>query len=117
VTLSDKLEEARRQRLLAAGRDPGPARRRPEPTPVAAPEQAALFDPLVFEVRPVPGQLVAAAAANTFELSEAPDVICPNCRRPGRLDLVDLVGQTRHCSCEFCGSMWQVREDIAAGLA
>jgi hypothetical protein len=114
VTLSEKLEAARRQRLVASGRAPELALR-PEPAPVA-PEPPPLFEPLVFEV--MPGQLVAAAAANTIELSEAPaDEICPNCRRPGRLDLVDLVGQTRHCSCDFCGAMWQVREDVAADTA
>jgi len=111
VTLSDRLEEARRQRSIAAGREPEPVLR-PEPVPM--PEQAPLFEPLIIEVRPVPGQLVAAANATTIEPADAqPDVTCPNCRRPGRLDLVDLVGQTRHCSCDFCGAMWQVR-DVAA---
>lgn len=40
---------------------------------------------------------------------------CPNCKREGRVDMVDLVGQRNHMSCPSCGTMWQVHS--ASGAA
>jgi uncharacterized C2H2 Zn-finger protein len=37
---------------------------------------------------------------------------CPNCQALGRLDMVDLVGHTRHFTCDRCGTMWQVRNPV-----
>jgi hypothetical protein len=106
VTLSEKLEQARRERLIAAGREP-----EPEPRRAQEPPRPNLFEPIVIEVMPVPGQLVATAG--TIDLVDySPDTVCPNCRAPGVVDLVDLVGHLRHCSCRSCGAMWQVRDEI-----
>ncbi|MEY2589530.1 MAG: hypothetical protein QOJ67_1514 [Acidimicrobiaceae bacterium] len=109
MSLSEKLNQARRERLVAAGRVPSePA---PDPEPSVEPPQPTLFDPITIEVAPLPGQLVATAG--TIELTDNPsDTACPNCHRPGIVDLVDLVGHTRHCSCESCGAMWQIREAV-----
>jgi hypothetical protein len=111
VSLSEKLEQARRQRLIAAGKAPEPE---PEPEPVAPP-RPSLFEPIVIEAMPMPGQLVAAAGM--IDLAEHPsDTTCPNCRAPGTVDLVDLVGHLRHCSCRSCGAMWQVRDEIGRAV-
>jgi hypothetical protein len=108
VSLSEKLEQARRARLIAAGRAPEPE---PPLAPPPKPRTSELFDPIVIEVQPVPGQLVATAGM--VDLADyTPDTMCPNCRAPGVVDLVDLVGHLRHCSCRSCGAMWQVRDDI-----
>jgi hypothetical protein len=108
VTLSEKLEQARRERLIAAGRLP-----EPEPEPVRSPEppRPSLFEPITIEVKPQPGQLVATAGMVDL-VDYRPDTMCPNCHAPGVVDLVDLVGHLRHCSCRSCGAMWQVRDEI-----
>jgi hypothetical protein len=112
VSLSEKLEQARRARLIAAGRAPEPERPLAQPS---EPQSSNLFEPIVIEVQPVPGQLVATAGMIDL-VDYAPDTVCPNCRAPGVVDLVDLVGHLRHCSCQSCGAMWQVRDEIGRAV-
>ena len=35
------------------------------------------------------------------------------CRRPGRVDMVDLVGHTVHMSCSICGTLWLARSPLS----
>jgi hypothetical protein len=45
------------------------------------------------------------APAPTRAAERTPD--CPNCRRPGNVDMVDLIGNAVHMSCSRCGTLWR----------
>ena len=119
MTLSDRLEQARTRRLIEAGVLSSEEALKLKPEPKADPSATeaketsqALFEPITIEVKPSGLHLVASPQ----ELTDLPDgeatANCPNCNALGRLDMVDLVGHTRHYSCERCGTMWQMRTSV-----
>jgi hypothetical protein len=112
VSLSDRLNRARTERLLAAGLVHSEAALKPEPLmappPVPA-EGTGLFSPITIEVRPIGLHTVAGPSELTDVDQDGWSAACPNCNRLGHVDLVDLVGHTTHLTCETCGTMWQVR--------
>lgn len=103
MTLSDRLKEAQRQRRVEAGEvQPDPAPPIDLTTaPAGAPPLPAVegieYQPALRLVRddPPPGRADIADAD-----------VCPTCRGPAKVDLVDLVGQTTHLSCDRCGTLW-----------
>lgn len=110
MSLSEKLEQARRQRMIAAGlleKRTGPA---PEPggdPDGAEPSTSELpAEPVRIDVAPTSLATVVETEAAGPAAHEG--VSCPNCNREGRVDMVDLVGQRTHMSCARCGAMWQV---------
>jgi hypothetical protein len=114
VSLSDQLQKARTQRLIAAGVLPSEFALKPEPEIVVEtppePEPQGLFAPITIEAMPTGLHLVAEATELTEmsggELSSA----CPTCNGASRVDMVDLVGHTMHLTCQNCGTMWQIRQ-------
>jgi hypothetical protein len=124
MTLSERLQEARTRRLIEAGVLSHEHALKPEPAPKAEPpaaeetsETKGLFEPITIEVQPSGLHLVTAPS----ELTDIPEgdatPNCPNCNALGRLDMVDLVGHTRHFTCERCGTMWQVRSSVSESAA
>ncbi len=125
VTLSERLERARTERLIAAGKLPSEAALRPEPggrqatssagsaiEPQAEPQP--VWDPIEIEVQSTTLRPVSDAPS-TF-LATAPDSethLCPNCNAEGRVDMVDLVGHRLHVTCPNCLAMWQVHTEDA----
>jgi hypothetical protein len=111
VSLSDRLNRARTERLLAAGLVHSEAALKPEPVAAEEPvaEGTGLFSPIIIEVRPSGLHAVAAPDELTDVDQMGGSEACPNCHRPGHVDLVDLVGHTTHLTCLTCGTMWQVR--------
>ena len=115
MTLSDRLQEAKTRRLIEAGVLPSEYALKPEPEAPPTPVDDAsegLFAPITIEVQPVGLHLVAQAAELTDMPEGEPAANCPNCKAIGRLDMVDLVGHTKHLTCERCGTMWQVRNPV-----
>jgi hypothetical protein len=117
MSLSDRLQQARTQRLIEAGVLPSEYALKPEPEvePEARPEEPTegLFAPITIEVQPTGLHLVAEAPVELTELPHGqPARSCPNCNAAGHLDMVDLVGHTVHLTCETCGTMWQVRNSV-----
>jgi hypothetical protein len=129
VTLSERLEQARRERqaaaqgeALAAPVPPPPARRAAPAAP--APADSGVLDLPVIEVRPIPGlrstvdpsaapapKYPARSDAEGAEYDLDPAATrtsnCPTCGRAGHVDMADLVGHTTHFTCLTCGTMWQ----------
>jgi hypothetical protein len=116
MTLSDRLQQARTRRLIEAGVLPSEHALKPEVEASLEPVEdvgKGLFEPITIEVPPTGLHLVAEASAELTDLPEGqPASNCPNCNAIGRLDMVDLVGHTRHLTCERCGTMWQVRNPV-----
>jgi hypothetical protein len=117
MTLSDRLQEAKTRRLIEAGVLPSDHPVKPEPEAAPEPvedEPQGLFEPITIEVKPTGLHLVTPAAA--VDLTDMPTgpmtASCPNCNSVGRLDMVDLVGHTRHYTCLRCGMMWQMRSPV-----
>jgi hypothetical protein len=111
MTLSDRLEQARIRRLIERGVLPHDhaAPNGSDGQTLEAEEPPVLFDPITIEVPPT-GLAIVATAPEVTELEDGEATPnCPNCNAVGRLDMVDLVGHTRHFTCERCGTMWQVR--------
>jgi hypothetical protein len=117
MSLSDHLQKARTQRLIEAGVLPSEFALKPEPE-IQEPEPVeevpqGLFAPITIEALPTGLFLVADS---TIELTELPEgelgATCPHCNGFGRLDMVDLVGHTMHHTCDTCGTMWQVRQQV-----
>lgn len=106
MSLSERLERARKQRMLDP--DATNAEEGPEGSDGADPRLAVEIQVLpiglhsVVEVQSTTG----AGAARR----------CPACRYQGRVDLVDLVGQREHLTCEHCGAMWQINNADLAEL-
>ena len=114
MSLSDKLNRARTERMIAAGLLPSEAALKPdtvEDAPFARPEP---IDPIQIDVRPTALFSVTDQPAARSGAKPTDDHPCPNCQAIGKVDLVDLVGKRVHVSCPRCGSMWQVRTDLAA---
>lgn len=118
MTLSDRLQRAKTERLIAAGYLTSEHALLPEPvidvtTPEAAPESAV--PPVTIEVMSSGLHVVADEPA---EFAAAPDEdhpsSCPKCNTLGTLDMVDLVGHTMHLTCPSCGTMWQVAQPAGA---
>jgi hypothetical protein len=116
MSLSDRLQQARTQRLIEAGVLPSEYALKPEAEVQSESVDDAdegLFAPITIEVPPTGLHLVAQAPGMLTELPEGqPASHCPNCNAVGHLDMVDLVGHTVHLTCETCGTMWQVRNSI-----
>ena len=115
MSLSERLQHARTQRLIQAGVLPRDHALQPEPeletTPVD--EEPEVSEPITIEVQATALHLVAEGPADLTELPEGePASHCPNCKARGHLDMVDLVGHTVHLTCEACGTMWQVRHSV-----
>jgi hypothetical protein len=116
MSLSDRLQQARTQRLIEAGVLPSEFALKPEPEVQPEPVEdggQGLFAPITIEVQPTGLHLVAKAPTELTELPEGQLASnCPNCNAVGHLDMVDLVGHTVHLTCEACGTMWQVRNSV-----
>src|SRR4051812_1672092 len=113
MSLSDRLQQARTQRLIEAGVLPSEFALKPEAPPEIEVEDTpqGLFAPITIEVRPVGLHLVAETPIELTDLPEGELTrSCPTCNAPGHLDMVDLVGHTMHFTCESCGTMWQIRQ-------
>lgn len=114
MTLSERLERAKRERMLAAGLLPSEAALKPEPD---IDVRDSLGNDVEIEVQAAGlhtvGPPSAEVPAGTAELvADDRNASCPNCRRPGRVDMVDLVGHTVHLSCSNCGTMWRARRPV-----
>ena len=113
--MSDRLRRAQTERMIAAGLLPGAAALKPEPSEVDTEPQAYDFSqPIVIEspaagLHPVADPPASSAAGDqTAPTTET--ALCPTCHRPGKVDIVDLVGHTSHMTCPTCRTMWQVRD-------
>jgi hypothetical protein len=121
VTLSDRLERAKRERLLAAGLLHSEAALKPDPdidVTDDARTDAPADDGIHIEVasaglHPVAQPTEQVSAPNNEIVTDEQSPNCPNCLRPGRVDMVDLVGNTVHLSCGSCGTMWRARRTIS----
>jgi hypothetical protein len=117
VTLSERLERAKRERLLAAGLLHSEAALKPEDeidVTDGAAGAAQVDDGLHIEMQSaglyaVPSLAEGQSPAASSILAGERSADCPNCRKPGRVDMVDLVGHTVHMSCDNCGTMWRAR--------
>ena len=119
MTLSERLERAKRERMLAAGLLHSEAALKPEPQIDVRDGRDAVADEHPFEIEvqanglhPVAPPSTDLPAAMTELVTDEQNATCPNCRRPGRVDMVDLVGHSVHMSCSSCGTMWRVRRDV-----
>lgn len=118
MSLSDRLQQARTERLIASGVLPAEHALKPEidelgPAIEDDGEAEGLFAPITIEVMPAGLHLVAEAPRDLVELRDSEtSARCPNCNSVGRLDMVDLVGHTQHLTCENCGTMWHVRQSV-----
>jgi hypothetical protein len=116
MNLTERLELARRKRLVEAGLLPAdqlrvpatPAAPEPDPSPL-------LFQPMVMEALPPSGPHVVVTPIHresdvAIDLGDGgePEPPCPNCGTTARVDMVDLVGHRSHYSCPNCHAMWQV---------
>jgi hypothetical protein len=116
MSLSDRLQQARTQRLIELGVLPSEFALKPEveaqPEPVEETPQG-LFAPITIEVQPTGLHLVAEAPVDLTDLPAGQAAsTCPTCNAIGHLDMVDLVGHTVHLTCETCGTMWQVHNAV-----
>jgi hypothetical protein len=117
MSLSDRLKRADIERKLAAGVVTSEAALKPDPA--TEPDWIA-EDPLAQAIRieVPPAALVSVVEPDpthhtlfTGTTGAALTSSCPSCNRPGRIDMVDLVGHRNHLSCTSCGAMWQVSTD------
>ncbi|HEX2384553.1 MAG TPA: hypothetical protein VHI95_18060 [Acidimicrobiales bacterium] len=116
MTLSERLERAKLERMLAAGLLHGEAALRPEAdidvTDANTDRDSFSSDDLEIEVRATGLHAVSPVGQQT-KFADAPVVAgerradCPTCRRPGNVDMVDLVGNAVHMSCARCGTLWR----------
>jgi len=113
VTLSERLERAKTQRLIAEGKLPGEAALKPEQQHPSGERSFESFDPVQIEV-PAAG-LTTVAPSPAVDLTGDGGEECPNCKRPGKVDMVDLVGHTVHLSCPSCGTLWRARHTVKPG--
>jgi hypothetical protein len=110
VTLSDRLERAKRERLLAAGLLHSEAALKPEDEIDVT--DGRMSDEIQIEVpsaglHAVPPPIDDTPPQRTELVADERSASCPNCRRPGKVDMVDLVGNNVHLSCPTCGTMWR----------
>jgi hypothetical protein len=117
MTLSERLEQAKKARLIAQGKMSAEEALKPASAPAAAADDGVLFrfEPVTVEVPSGPGVHVVADLAESSGYDvEQRSVACPNCGRPGHVDMVDLVGHRTHFSCATCGAMWHVLDEESA---
>src|SRR5262245_22288719 len=88
VTLSERLEKAKRQRLLAEGLLTSEAALKPASEIDVTDSTSGMLEFDDIEIEAKSARLHAVGPVPTTEDS-AP---CPKCRRPGQVDMVDLVG-------------------------
>lgn len=69
-------------------------------------------EPIVIDVPPT--SLAPVMGTSASDPLDPGGLSCPNCKRDGRVDMVDLVGQRNHMSCPSCGTMWQVHSASGA---
>ncbi|GEM_PF-5424420 len=121
MSLSERLARAKTERMLAAGLLHSEAALKPEPALAPDPDTADDPErgeaPVVIEVV-APGLHAVAPVADDERVflddtDAEPAPQCPKCRRPGHVDLVDLVGQSVHMSCEVCGTMWRAPHTVS----
>jgi len=114
VTLSERLERAKRERMLAAGLLHSEAALKPEnEVDVTDSGNGGLLS-YGIEIESAASGLHSVGSASTqTQVATAPTVAgertpdCPSCRRPGNVDMVDLVGNGVHMSCPRCGTLWR----------
>jgi hypothetical protein len=119
VTLSERLERAKRERMVKAGLLPSDAPLKPD-ADVDVTDASTGFgsnDDIRIEVKSAGLHAVSSADPQpTFSedavLADERSGMCPNCRRPGRVDMVDLIGHTVHMSCTTCGTMWRAQRSV-----
>ena len=129
MSLSDRLQQARTQQLIESGVLPAD-HTESEPVsdtepelviedtsePVAATDGglfAPAAAPVTIEVQPVGLHLVSDISLDlSDDAADETEVRCPNCKAPGVVDMVDLVGHTVHYTCGKCSTMWQVRKPV-----
>lgn len=85
MTLSERLERAKKERLIAAGLLPSEAALKPARDDPATPDG--------------PSMLQSSISGR-----------CPRCGQPGVVDLVDLIGHNQHMTCDACHTMWIVHQ-------
>jgi hypothetical protein len=109
------LERAKRQRLLAAGLLQGEPALKPEADVDVTDRTTSGFrtDNLDIEVKSTGLHSVSSSehqprAGDTQVLVDDARAHCPNCRRRGQVDMVDVVGHSVHMSCATCGTLWRV---------
>ena len=109
MNLSERLERARRKRLVEAGLLP-PDQLDPPSPPTVEPDRRPFFQPVVIEALPPSGPHVVVTQPDEAPalVDDQPAPPCPNCGTLGRVDMVDLVGGRTHYSCPTCHAMWQV---------
>jgi len=119
VTLSERLERAKRERMVKAGLLPSDAAVKPEADVDVTDGNSGFHsdDDIRIEVRSAGLHAVSSADAQPgFSedslLADERSGTCPNCRRPGRVDMVDLIGHTVHMSCTTCGTMWRAQRSV-----
>lgn len=114
MSLSAKLEEAKRKRLILEGKLPPSAALAPAPEvpQVDLRDQRSSLDPITIEVPPTGLHPVAPPAVDPMH--QAAGERCPSCQSLGRVDMVDLVGHRTHLTCVRCGAMWQVHAGAPA---
>jgi hypothetical protein len=106
--------------MLAAGLLHSEAALKPDPDiDVRDNQKAAGADEHGFEIEvqanglhPVAPPSTDVPATMTELVTDEHNATCPNCRRPGRVDMVDLVGHSVHMSCPGCGTMWRARRAV-----
>ena len=123
MNLSERLERARTERLIAAGKLPSAAALKPdagggrgEPSTGATPGSTPqpVWDPIEIEVQPTTLRPVNDAPSAFLATTEDSEIhLCPNCKSEGRVDMVDLVGHRLHVTCPNCLAMWQVHTENA----
>jgi predicted Zn finger-like uncharacterized protein len=107
MNLSERLERARKQRMLAP--NGAQADERPNGTPADERPNGSESDvrqkPIEIVVLPIGLHSVVETHKTTTARAARR---CPACQADGRIDLADLVGQREHLTCENCGAMWQI---------
>jgi hypothetical protein len=112
LTLSDRLQQAKTQRLIKAGVLSSEHALKPErpSAPAIVDNEGAVYTPITIEVLPSGLHAVVETAGDLGEVHDIEAAtVCPNCNGLAGLDLVDLVGHTMHYTCATCGAMWQSR--------
>ena len=124
MNLSERLERARTERLIAAGKLSSEAALKPESDRASGGTSGAsstsgsqphpVWDPIEIEVQSTTLHPVSDAPSTFLEASaDSGTHLCPNCKSQGRVDMVDLIGHRMHVTCPNCLAMWQVHTETA----
>ena len=98
MSLSERLERARKQRMLAPNGAQADERANGSKSDARQKQVEIVVLPIGLHSVVETHQTTTAGAARR----------CPACQAEGRIDLADLVGQREHLTCENCGAMWQI---------